>query len=69
MTFGASLHTLVSHPALYGWNWNYEMLSGYAGNEDIPEHAAATLLDHDPDVAAWTGVYFATLESTADACP
>ena len=20
--FGASLNTLVSHPALYGWNWN-----------------------------------------------
>ena len=23
VTFGASLDTLVSHPALYGWNWTY----------------------------------------------
>ena len=23
LTFASSLHTLVSHPPLYGWNWNY----------------------------------------------
>ena len=23
VTFGASLNNLISHPALYGWNWNY----------------------------------------------
>jgi len=23
LTFGASLRTLVSRPALYGWNWSY----------------------------------------------
>ena len=22
-TFGASLGALVSHPSLYGWNWDY----------------------------------------------
>ena len=22
VTFGTSLNALVSHPALYGWNWN-----------------------------------------------
>ena len=26
VTFGASLDTLVSHPALYGWNWSYELV-------------------------------------------
>jgi hypothetical protein len=26
VTFGASLDSLVSHPSLYGWNWNYAML-------------------------------------------
>jgi ABC-type antimicrobial peptide transport system permease subunit len=60
-TFGSSLTSLVSHPALYGWNWNYEMLSGYAGAEDLPAHQVATLLDRDPHVAAWTGVYFVSV--------
>lgn len=23
LTFGSGLQSLVSHPALYGWNWNY----------------------------------------------
>jgi len=27
-TFGSSLATLVSHPALYGWNWTYALASG-----------------------------------------
>jgi hypothetical protein len=59
VTFGASLHTLVTRPALYGWNWDYEMLSGYSGQEDLPAHAVAELLDHDPQVTAWSGIYFA----------
>jgi hypothetical protein len=28
LTFGASLNHLVSHPALYGWNWTYELSAG-----------------------------------------
>ena len=50
LTFGTSLNTLVSHPALYGWNWDYIL---------TPRPATATsragqpsLLDHDHDVAA-----------------
>ena len=58
VTFGASMQTLVSHPALYGWNWNFELSSG---TNDIPLDTATRLLNQDPDVAAWTGVYFATL--------
>ncbi len=61
LTFGASLSALVSHPALYGWNWNYVLLSGFAGDEDLPQHQTATLLDHDRYVSGWTGVYFAVL--------
>jgi hypothetical protein len=30
LVFGSSLHTLVSRPALYGWNWNYELTPGEA---------------------------------------
>jgi hypothetical protein len=58
VTFGASLNTLVSHPRLYGWNWNYA-LSADLG--DIPGNQAAALLAHDPNVSAWTGVYFSAL--------
>ena len=61
VVFGASLNTLVSHPALYGWNWNYEMLGNYGGLADVPLPQTATLLDHDPYVAEWSGVSFANL--------
>lgn len=57
VTFGASLSSLVSHPALYGWNWDY--LLGAGG--DLPQQKVTALLDHDPYVAAWSGVYAATL--------
>ena len=60
VTFGASLDTLVSHPALYGWNWTYALCS-CGSSAYIPRQRAAALLDHDPAVAAWTGVYFANL--------
>ena len=62
VTFGASLNNLVSHPALYGWNWNYALLSGFAGQEDLPAHQTATLLDKDPDVAAWSDMNFVGAE-------
>jgi len=60
VTFGSSLNTLVSRPALYGWNWSYEM-NGGGGEGDIPGHPVAALLDADRFVARWTGVYFSTL--------
>ena len=40
VTFGSSLDTLVSHPALYGWNWTYDM-DGGGGLGDVPGQAAA----------------------------
>jgi ABC-type antimicrobial peptide transport system permease subunit len=61
ITFGASLHTLVAKPSLYGWNWTYEM-NGGGGLGDIPAREAATLLDEDKDVSAWSGVYFGLLK-------
>ncbi|MGA2529864.1 MAG: FtsX-like permease family protein [Acidimicrobiales bacterium] len=62
LTFGASLDNLVSHPPLYGWNWTFAMLSGFAGKEDLPSHQIAVLLNKDPDVEAWSGVSFASAE-------
>ena len=41
VTFGSSLDTLVCHPALYGWNWTYDM-DGGGGLGDIPGQAAAS---------------------------
>jgi len=57
VTFGASLDSLVSHPRLYGWNWDYE-LTGGGGIAPVPGQLAATMLDGDRSVAAWSGVYF-----------
>jgi hypothetical protein len=57
VTFGASLSTLVSHPALYGWNWTYALSSG-----EITVHNAAAVLDRDPEVAAWTNGWFGTAQ-------
>ena len=49
-TFGSGLQTLVSHPELYGWDWDYVLNP----SSNVPPQALA-LLDHDSDVAAWTG--------------
>jgi hypothetical protein len=68
-TFGTSLTNLVSHPALYGWNWNYEMVAAYSGAEDLPRPQLASLLDHDPHVAAWSGVNFVSADLDGVAVP
>ena len=62
ITFGASLNTLVSRPALYGWNWNYESSAGFSAAENLPAGETTALLDHDPDIAHWSGVYFESVE-------
>lgn len=59
VTFAASLDSLVSRPALYGWNWNYALLSGFGGAEDLPGHQIAKFLNEDRDISAWSGVYVA----------
>ena len=56
VTFGASLRTLISHPALYGWNWTYELTANQGGV--IPGTRAAHLLARDHQVAAWSGISF-----------
>jgi hypothetical protein len=50
LTFASGLSTLVSDPPLYGWNWNY-MIST---TNDVPPQSIRAL-DHDADVAAWSG--------------
>lgn len=50
LTFSSGLSTLISHPSLYGWNWSYALNP----SNTVPPKALS-LLDHDHDVAAWTG--------------
>jgi FtsX-like permease family/MacB-like periplasmic core domain len=57
LTFGSGLGTLVSHPPLYGWNWDF-MLNA---SNNVPPQALA-LLGRDHDVAAWTGVDHGTAQ-------
>jgi hypothetical protein len=68
LTFGASLSTLVSHPSLYGWNFSYALYS-IDGYGPIPSRVAGPLLARDPDVAATTGVYFATVQIDGQTVP
>ena len=58
VVFGSSFTTLVSHPALYGWNWDYEMVGNYSGLADVPLPQTGRLLDGDPYVAAWSPASF-----------
>ena len=60
LTFGASLHTLVSQPALYGWNWDYAVQSS-DGYGPVPNKAVA-VLRHDPAVQSFSGVWFVTMQ-------
>jgi len=64
VTFGSGLQSLVSHPALYGWNWNY-MLNG---SNNVPPQALA-LLGHDHDVVAWSGYDYNNAEIDGQSIP
>ena len=52
----------MSHPSLYGWNWDYALLAGFSAAENLPAAETTSLLDHDPVVAHWAGVYFESAE-------
>ena len=64
LTFASGLNTLASTPALYGWNWTYALNP----SNDVPP-AALTLLNHDSDVAAWTGVDYNNFEIDGESVP
>ena len=68
LTFGASLTTLVSHPALYGWNFDYAFYA-VQGWGPVPARWAGPLLARDRLVAAATGVVFATVQVDGQTVP
>jgi FtsX-like permease family len=59
VTFASGLTTLDTHPALYGWNWDYAIV-GPNGSSVPP--TAGRLLARDHDVAAWTGLNYANAQ-------
>jgi len=69
LTFASSLNALVSQPPLYGWNWDYALLAGFSAAENLPAAETAALLDHDPYVAHWAGVYFESANLDGQSVP
>jgi hypothetical protein len=68
LTFGASLTTLVSHPALYGWNFSYAFYA-VQGWGSVPARWSGPLLSRDRLVAATMGVDFATVQIDGQTVP
>ncbi len=68
LTFGASLTTLVSHPALYGWNFSYALYA-VQGWGSVPVRWAGPLLARAPAVGASTGVDFVTVQIDGQTVP
>jgi hypothetical protein len=66
-TFATSLRTLVSSPALYGWNWS-AALNGGGGVGDLPKAIFAPLAA-DRDIATTSNAYFATLRIDGQPVP
>ena len=64
LTFSSGLHTLVSRPALYGWNWNYM----FNPSNNMPPIALREL-NHDPDVAQWSGANYDVITLDGQAVP
>jgi putative ABC transport system permease protein len=61
LTFGNSLHTLVSNPPLYGWNWTYALNPVGSGGAGIPP-STLTGVQHDRDVATASGADYIDVE-------
>jgi hypothetical protein len=67
VTFGSSLDNLDTHPALYGWNWDYAV-APVGNNGNLPP-VTSGLLHRDADVAAWTDYQFANFQLDGQTVP
>ncbi len=68
LVFGSSLRSLVHQPRLYGWDWDLTFLDDH-GYGTFKKDKAHELLDHHPDVAAWSGVFFGFVELDGHTVP
>ncbi len=66
LTFGSGLNTLVTHPALYGWNWDDALVE--VGGGQVPP-VAQHMLDRSPVIASWTGFNYADVELDGQTVP
>ena len=57
VTFAVSLSRLVRSPSMFGWNFDAAVVSGN-GYDNLDEARVRAILDNDPAVATWSGVYF-----------
>ncbi|MGH8994725.1 MAG: FtsX-like permease family protein [Acidimicrobiales bacterium] len=64
LTFASSLSHLVATPSLYGWNWTYALNP----SQDVPV-STLSLLAHDRDVAAYTGVQYVVISLDGQQVP
>jgi hypothetical protein len=64
LTFGNGLDALVSHPSLYGWNWDYALTS----SQDVPPQLVG-MLAHDSSVQAESGIGFADAQLDGQTVP
>ena len=60
VTFGSSLGTLISHPSIYGWNFD-DALFSTSGFGPLPTSVFGPLLAKDHQIASTTNVWFADL--------
>ena len=65
--FGSSLQTLVSSPALYGWNWSYVLNPIGSGGGNVPQ-VALTCCAAIPTSLRTAGPPTTTWRSTARRC-
>ena len=68
LTVGSSLNNLIARPALYGWNWTVA-IDAAGGVGVLPQRATVKALNADPDVTAWSGMYFAQLQLNGQSVP
>ena len=57
LTFGASMRHLISHPRLFGWDWDVALVDG-AGYGNTNPTKTDPVLSANPDVQAWSGAFF-----------
>ena len=67
ITFGSSLTTLVSHPALYGWNWTFDLSSG--NTTDSVRNAAPVQVLNAPSHPYTEGLIEANVRAGQDRRP
>lgn len=64
LTFGSGLQSLVSHPALYGWNFSYLLNAS-----NTTPRQTLSVLNHDSDVVAWAGYDYTVAEIDGQGVP